>query len=56
MVYQAINVALVLPAVILVNMYPQFAEAIAGIMFLILGVCWQLANRRLGMLARMHTQ
>jgi len=53
-VYQAINVILVLPAVVLAEIYPQYAMATVGFTFLLLGVCWQVANQRLGMLAEVH--
>ena len=49
MVYQAINVILVLPAIILAEMYPQNAMVIAVLTLIVLGAFWYLANRRLGM-------
>ena len=54
LVYQAINVVLVLPAIMLAEIYPQFAMMTVVFNFLLLGACWQLANRRLGMLAEVH--
>jgi Fuc2NAc and GlcNAc transferase len=50
-VYQSINVILVLPALVLVKTYPHYAVAIVAMMFLLLGGCWYVANRRLGMFA-----
>lgn len=49
MVFQAINVILVLPAIVLAEMYPQNAMVIAGLTLIVLGACWYFANRRLGM-------
>ncbi len=48
-VYQAINVMLVLPAIVLARIYPQYAMVTVGFTLLLLGVCWQIANRRLVM-------
>jgi Fuc2NAc and GlcNAc transferase len=56
LVYQAINVVLVLPAIVLAEKYPQYAIVIVGFIFLLLGTCWHFANRRLGMLAMVHTK
>jgi len=53
-VYQAINVVLVLPAIMLAEIYPQYAVVTVGFVFLLLGTCWYIANRRLGMLATVH--
>jgi Fuc2NAc and GlcNAc transferase len=50
-IYQAINVILVLPAIVLAEMYPQFAIVTVGLILLLLGTCWQIANWRLGMIA-----
>lgn len=47
--YQAINVILVLPALVLAEKHPQYAMVITGLTLLLLGVCWYFANRRLGM-------
>ena len=49
--YQAINVILVLPAIVLAEINPQYAVVTVGLTFLLLGACWHIANRRLGMLA-----
>jgi Fuc2NAc and GlcNAc transferase len=49
MVYQAINVMLVLPAIVLAKIYPQYAMVTAGLTLLLLGACWHTANRRLCM-------
>lgn len=54
MVYQAINMMLVLPAIILARRYPQYAMVIVGFTLLLLGACWHIANRRLGMLAKVQ--
>ena len=51
MVYQAINVILVLPAIVLAEIFPQYAMVAVGLTLLLLGACWHIANRRLGMLA-----
>jgi Fuc2NAc and GlcNAc transferase len=48
-VYQAINVILVLPALVLARIYPQYAMVTVGLTLLLLGACWHTANRRLGM-------
>ncbi len=50
-VYQAINLVLVLPAVVLARRYPQYAMATAGVTLILLATCWHIANRRLGMTA-----
>jgi Fuc2NAc and GlcNAc transferase len=49
--YQVVNVILVLPAIVLAEKYPQYAVVTVGLTFLLLGACWHIANRRLGMLA-----
>jgi UDP-N-acetylmuramyl pentapeptide phosphotransferase/UDP-N-acetylglucosamine-1-phosphate transferase len=51
LVYQAINVILVLPAIVLAEIFPQYAMVTVGLTLLSLGACWHIANRRLGMLA-----
>ena len=48
-VYQAINVMLVLPAIVLAKIYPQYAMVTVGLTLLLLTACWHTANRRLGM-------
>jgi len=48
-VYQIMNVMLVLPAVALAKMYPQYALVTVAIVLLLLGACWHIANGRLGM-------
>jgi UDP-N-acetylmuramyl pentapeptide phosphotransferase/UDP-N-acetylglucosamine-1-phosphate transferase len=50
-VYQAINVMLVLPAIVLAKLYPQYAVVMLGLVLLSLGACWHIANWRLGMTA-----
>ena len=53
-VYQAINMAVVLPAIVLTEKYPQNAMLTSGLTLLLLGTCWYFASRRLGMLARVQ--
>ncbi|MCW8925994.1 MAG: hypothetical protein OQJ84_07045 [Xanthomonadales bacterium] len=53
-VYQAINVAVVLPAIVLIQKYPQNAMLKSGSTILLLGMCWYFANRRLGMLDKVQ--
>ena len=53
-VYQAINVAIVLPAVVLAAKNPNNAALTAVLTFVLLGACWYFANRRLGMLAEVQ--
>jgi Fuc2NAc and GlcNAc transferase len=53
-VYQAINLILVLPAIVLVIIYPQYAIVTVGLTLILLGVCWHIANRRLGMFAKVQ--
>ncbi len=53
-VYQAINVALVLPAIMLVETYPQYATVTVGLALFVLGVCWHIVNRRIGILAKVQ--
>jgi Fuc2NAc and GlcNAc transferase len=52
MVYQIINVVLILPAIMLAEIYPQYAMATAGLTLLLIGLCWLIANRRLGVIAK----
>jgi Fuc2NAc and GlcNAc transferase len=51
MAYQSINVMLVLPAIVLAEIYPHYAKVTAGLVLLLLVSCWHIANRRLGMFA-----
>jgi Fuc2NAc and GlcNAc transferase len=53
-VYQAINVVLVLPAIMLVETYPQYAAVTVGLALLALGMCWHIVNRRVGILAKVQ--
>lgn len=55
-VYQAINMVLVLPAIVLVKMYPQHALVTVALILLLLGVCWHIANWRLGMTAEVQVR
>ncbi|MDX1460866.1 MAG: glycosyltransferase family 4 protein [Xanthomonadales bacterium] len=43
--YQAINLALVAPALVLARMYPELAWEIAGVMYLLLMTGWYRASR-----------
>ena len=54
--YQCINVIVVLPAIVLAEMYPQYAIVIVGITLMTLGTFWQVAKRRLGMIARVQVK
>ena len=51
MMYQTINILLVLPAIVLAVTYTQYANVIAGLTLLVLGACWYSANWKLGMRA-----
>jgi len=51
MSYQAINVGLVLPAIVLARTYPQYAMVTVCFTWLLLGACWHIANWRLGVIA-----
>ena len=53
-VYQAINVVLVLPAIVLAKIFPQYAVITTSMTLLLLGTCWQIAHRRLGMTAEVQ--
>lgn len=53
-VYQVINLAIVLPAIVLTEKYPQNAMLTSGSTLFLLGTCWYFANRRLGMLAKVQ--
>ena len=46
--YQAINVVMVLPALVLVTMYPQYAFVTTVLTLLVLGAGWYIANCKLG--------
>jgi len=48
MVYQAINVMMVLPALVLVTMYPQYAIVTTVLTLFMLGSGWYIANWKLG--------
>ena len=54
MVYQAINVFLVLPALVLAKIFPQYAIATVGLTLLLLGTCWHVVNWRLGMAVKVQ--
>jgi len=53
-VYQIINVTLVLPAIVLAKMFPQYTVITVAVTLLLLGTCWHIANRRLGMTAEVQ--
>jgi len=50
-IYQAINIFLVLPAIVLATTYSHYANVTAGLTLLVLGACWYIANWKLGMRA-----
>lgn len=50
-VYQCINVVLVLPAIVLAKLDPQYAVTVVAFVLLSLGAGWHIANRRLSMSA-----
>lgn len=52
--YQAINVFLVLPVIVLATIYPQYAIAMVGLTLLVLATGWHIANWRLGMTAEVR--
>jgi len=49
LLYQTINVILVLPAIVLAAIYTRYANITAGMTLLILAACWFAASRKLGM-------
>lgn len=49
LLYQAINLVLVAPAIVLAGMYPELAWGMAGMVFLLLTTGWVAASLRLGM-------
>ncbi|MBT8072586.1 MAG: hypothetical protein KJO58_02645, partial [Gammaproteobacteria bacterium] len=51
LIYQAINVIVILPAIIVAQQYPRYALLTAGLVLSGFGACWYLANRRLGTMA-----
>jgi len=55
-IYQIVNVIVVLPALVLAEIYPQYAIAIVGFTLVLLGTCWQIAKWRLGMIAKVQTK
>lgn len=50
-VYQTINLFLVLPVIVLATIYPQYAIATVGLTLLVLAIAWHITNWRLGMTA-----
>ena len=50
-VYQIINVMMVLPAIAVAEKYPQYAVTTVGLTLLLLGASWQIANWRLRVLS-----
>jgi len=56
LVYQAINVILVLPAIVLAEIYSQYAIVTVGFILVLLGASWHIANRRLGIIAEVHVK
>ena len=55
-VYQLINVVWVLPAIVLAKIYPQYAIVMVGLVLLLLGSCWLIANWRFGMTAEVQVK
>jgi Fuc2NAc and GlcNAc transferase len=55
-VYQSINVVLVLPAIVLAKIYPQYALVTVALILLFLGACWHIANWRLGVTAEVQVK
>jgi len=47
MVYQAINVLVILPAIVLAYVYPQYAIVITVLILCLLGIGWYIAIRKL---------
>lgn len=47
LLYQAVNIILVVPVVILVTMYPMYAWPLTGMSFLLLAAGWYIASRKL---------
>ena len=56
LVYQAINVLWVVPAIALAKIYPQYDVAVLALTLFLLGACWQIVNRRLGMNAEVQVR
>ncbi len=54
--YQVINVIWVLPAIVLAKIYPQYAIVTVGLVLLLLGSCWFIANWRFGMTAEVQVK
>lgn len=48
LLYQAINLFVVVPVAVLVNMYPKYAWHMTGLMYLLMMTGWFLASPRLG--------
>ncbi len=48
LLYQAVNIILVVPVTILVTMYPEYAWPLTGMSFLLLTAGWYTASLRLG--------
>jgi len=55
-VYQVINLTWVLPAIVLVKTYSQYAIVTVGFVLLSLGSCWLIANWRFGMTAEVQVK
>lgn len=49
MIYQTVNMFLVLPAIVLATIYTQYANVVAGLTLFVLVIGWYTANRYLGM-------
>jgi Fuc2NAc and GlcNAc transferase len=56
LIYQAINVIWVMPAIVLAKIYPQYAVAVLGLTLLSLVASWHIVNRRLGMIVEVQVK
>jgi Fuc2NAc and GlcNAc transferase len=54
LIYQFVNVIVVLPALVLAEKYPQYAMVTVGCALSLLGICWHIVKWRLGMIAKVQ--
>ncbi len=54
LIYQSVNVIVVLPALVLAEIYPQYTAVTVGLTLILLGTCWYIAKWRLGMIAKVE--
>ena len=54
LIYQFVNVIVVLPALVLAEKYPQYAMVTVGCTLSLLGICWHIVKWRLGMIAKVQ--